>query len=446
MKNTFTITAPGRVNLLGEHTDYNGLPVLPMAIERRITITGKRLDKPKVIASLKSENAQESNAVDAPLIEGGKGDQSAAETFSVSKDIPKHPPGHWCNYVKAGMRAALIDFISPAGKNPVGCEIRIAGNIPPNAGLSSSSALVVASALALLRANEVEADPKILAESMMYAEHYVGTIGGGMDQASSLLAKKNHCMKIDFYPLHVTPIPFPQDISVVICHSGVEAKKSSETRMQYNMRALECDLAKIILRRHLSDCLTQPLRNIGGLLKPPLSCSYGLLQSLIELSMNERYTIEELRKKINDDPLLHGTFEYFGFSESSVNEFSFFCGKRFRHVVSDAIRVEEACIALQENDTTRFCELINQGHISARDDMEISCPEIESLVQCARKNGALASRVTGAGFGGCTINIVPKDEVTDFTNRMRQQWYNRGDWSTIDPIIQSRPSGGAAIS
>lgn len=421
MTNSFSITAPGRVNLLGEHTDYNGLPVLPMAINRHIRIAGIGVSQPIITVVAMAETAE----------------------FKLTDTIPKHPAGHWCNYVKAGMQGAFVDFIQPLDIPVCGCEITITGTIPQNAGLSSSSALVVASAMAILQANQIAVDHVQLAESMARAEYYVGTRGGGMDQAASLLAKQNHIMKMDFFPLRIRQVPFPDDLAVVICHSGVLAKKSAESMRQFNLRAAECKFALALLKKVCPE-ISKIIR-VGDLLHPPYNYSYSQIQSLIQEHILNEYTEKQLLKILQENDLLNNLLMDYGLKSSSSAANIYSCGKRFRHVITDAMRVELACDALLNNNTQRFCALINEGHRSARDDFEISCPEIEALIECAHQNGAMASRITGAGFGGSTVNIINKEDVECFIQNMNKQFYKDARWTTMEPVIACQPSSGASI-
>jgi N-acetylgalactosamine kinase len=363
--------------------------------------------------------------------------------FELNGDIPKHPAGHWCNYVKAGMQGAFLEFIQPNTNHVNGCEISITGTIPQNAGLSSSSALVVASGMAALYANNMDYDSMQLAESMALAEHYVGTRGGGMDHAASLLAVPCHVMKMGFFPLLVKDFYFPEDVTVIICQSGVVAKKSAEALQQFNLRALECRLAFALLQRKIQN--GEQAKRLGDLLKPPFQYAYKDVQNLIINTLYDVYTVNEMKHHLDSDARFNQLLDDYNLSNLPQDELIFSCGKRFRHIITDAMRVEWAAIALRYQDKDWLCELINEGHQSARDDFEISCPQIEALIDCARNNGALASRITGAGFGGSTINIVERENVDGFMHRMREQFYKGDQWTTMEPMIHSHPSSGAEI-
>ena len=214
--------APARVNLIGEHTDYNGLPVLPIAIDRDVLVAARR----------RPDDAVELSNVD-PAFE--------PRHYSLRGEIPPFPPGDWANYHKAaavGLRDALArEHALPGG------SFRVHGTIPIAAGLSSSSALVVACGLAHLALADVELPRLELAELLAGAERYVGTLGGGMDQATTLLARAGHALHIDFFPLRARPVPVPTAAGFVVAHSLEPAEKSGRVRGLYNQRVVECRLA-----------------------------------------------------------------------------------------------------------------------------------------------------------------------------------------------------------
>ena len=179
-KPTHIVEAPGRVNLVGEHTDYNGYPVLPMALRRAIRVALATRRDGHVVAC-------------SPV--PGYGEC----TCGLGRSIPPASAGDWCNYLKAAAQGLITHYGDSV--EWVGFDAVVVGDIPSGAGLSSSSALVVASALALLAANERSMAPAALADLLASAERYVGTAGGGMDQAVCLQAVEGHALKIDFFPL-----------------------------------------------------------------------------------------------------------------------------------------------------------------------------------------------------------------------------------------------------
>jgi len=395
---TAVVRAPGRVNLLGEHTDYNGLPVLPMAIDRSVLIAVA----PRADRTVRLFNT-------APRF--------AARRYTLADAIDPDPPGDWANYSKAAAQGLMRAY---GDRLRVGADLLVDGTIPSGAGLSSSSALLVANALALLAANGVEIPYATLAELLPIAERYVGTLSGGMDQAVSLLAEPDHALRIDFFPLRVRPIPLPAGHSVVVCHSLVDAEKSGAARNAYNLRVIEGRLACRVLERALGSALPRPLRTLGDLVasQPARAAASWLapLQaavpdralSLAEIAAAIGTSPERLRAACDVDPALGDAFALV---------------RRTRHVLTEADRVEAADAALRGGDTAAFGRLMDASHASCRDDYEISCPALEELVGLARDAGALGARLTGAGFGGCTVNLVRDGDVPAFLTRLDRSFY-----------------------
>ena len=323
-------SAPGRVNLIGEHTDYNGLPVLPMAIDRRVRVAAAPLREPL----LRIRNAQ--------------WHRYPAEEVPLASLAERPARGTWTDYVVAAARVR-----PPAG----GVELLVAGDVPPAAGLASSSALVVATLLAL---GPVD-DRLQLAECARRAERYVGTLSGGMDQAIALLARPGHALRIRFRPLRVEPVPIPEGIGVVVAHSGVRAEKSGAARAGYNARVRECARA--------AELLGAPR---GGLLAD--------VPGEDRLERCERLA----------DPVLR---------------------RRARFVYAEAERVQRAVEALRAGDLAALGALLRDSHAGLRDDYEVSHPMLDALVERAVRAGAAGARVVGAGFGGCIVAVCEAEHA-----------------------------------
>lgn len=244
---THLARAPGRVNLIGEHIDYAGLPVLPMAIQRQIRIAFRPIVEPECrIAS------------EVPGLE--------SRVFRLDRAIKPYAPGDWGNYVKA----AAIGLQRPgpsAIDAPSGIEALIASDLPVAAGLSSSSALVISSALALATANGESIPPLELAVLMADAEQFTGTRGGGMDQAICLCAREGTASIVDFDPLRVDPVPVPNDWCFVVADSLVPARKSGDAQTTYNRRRADVETAlheiggalsyRDLLASHATDALLE---------------------------------------------------------------------------------------------------------------------------------------------------------------------------------------------
>lgn len=397
---TLLVRAPGRVNLIGEHTDYNGLPVLPMAIERAITIAAAPLslaagEEPRVAVA----------SIDARFPTAG---------FSLRAPIEPGPRGDWSNYLRAAAQQLLQSFPLSSAR------LMVTGDIPAGAGLSSSSALVVAAGLTFTLLAGRDPDRRALAEELATAERYIGTASGGMDQAASLLGQAGHALRIDFDPLTARAVPLHHDYAFVVAHSLVVAEKASGARDAYNTRVGECRLALAALEGALG--VETPLPHFGALQRslPERSLASYLVElsrvlpegelSLSELARGLEVDIARLR-----DRLPETVREREGWAPLA----------RARHVLREAERVAEAEVALRAGAIDRFGALMNASHESCRDDYEISCEALEALIAAARAGGAKGARLTGAGFGGCTVNLVERAGVAELMAALQRDYYGR---------------------
>src|SRR5262249_34497529 len=230
---------PGRVNVIGEHTDYNGLPVLPFAIERDVLVAG----------TLRAGGPVEVTSTD---------DRFAPRRYVPASPIAPLDPRDRGNYAKAATQA-LLD--AGATLPPGGVALRVDGPVPLAAGVSSSSALVVALALAQLGLAGVAPKPLALAEVLARGERYVGVLSGGMDQAAILLGRPGYVLRLDFFPLRCRPVAVPPDAAFIVAHSLEDAAKSGRARGLYNQRVVECRLACAVLAARLQ----RPLEHLGEL-------------------------------------------------------------------------------------------------------------------------------------------------------------------------------------
>jgi galactokinase len=323
------VAAPGRVNLIGEHIDYHNLPVLPMALTRAV-----RID---FIASADRHITAES-------------DSYGRREFDWTSGLTPVARGDWENYLRASAQAI-------SGKWGVlrGIDAHISSDLPAAAGLSSSSALLVAFTLALLRANHHEATFEELMEILPNGEQFVGTRGGGMDHAASLGSRAGCASLIQFAPLSIEHIRIPAGWTFLVAHSMQTAEKSGAVRERYNaVRAAG----------------NEALRELGF-------ASYAEAVATADLA--------------STPPV-------------------------FQHVVSEARRVMECVEALRCDQPERFGRLLLDGHASLRDRLEVSCPALDRLVDAAMASGALGARLTGAGFGGCAVALcrtADRDRVRD---------------------------------
>ncbi len=424
------VRAPGRVNIIGEHTDYNGYPVLPIALQHDV----------KIACSPRNDSRVELRNVDQHFGPAG---------FVASSAIPKSKQGAWDNYVKAAVQGVLEANLL-AEKQVHGFNGVIFGTVPESAGLSSSSALTVASALAFLKINNVELDRLKLAELVTHAERYAGLEGGGMDQTISLLGKPGHALKIDFFPLRVREVRIPSGVTFVVCNSLVRAQKSDTVRSAYNQRVVECRLAMALLARML---LVQYNRKLAPQFLRDLSSeAVGFpTEQLASIALHAMgklpLSLREVSKRLDMD-VDTITQRYCTTRDGTVicePPGGFAVWKRYHHVTTEATRVNQAVDALEHGDVQALGELMNQSHESCRDDYEVSCPELESLVKSARQHGALGSRLTGAGFGGCTVSLVPDSVLDSFVEGVTEDFYKPLGDIPENAMFASRPGSGACI-
>lgn len=379
---TRCVRAPGRVNLIGEHVDYCGLPVLPMALRRDVALLFRPRDDRRVrLVSLTP----------------GFGPRA----FELATTIEPGAPGDWGNYARAAAQALVRDVQLERGLDAV-----VASTVPPAAGLSSSAALVVACTLALLAAGERALPDRLaLAGRCAEAERYVGTRGGGMDQAASLCGVAGHALRIDFAPLCVEPIAIPPDWRFVVAHSLVQADKSGSARTAYNQRRAQCEEA---LRR---------VRALPEFAPAPPSWRDLLGRAPVD-------ELVEHAEEVLDNLLL----------------------ARFRHVVGEARRVDEACQALRTASAAAFGRLMDASHESLRDDFDVSHPALDELVAVARAAGARGARLTGAGLGGCIVALTDVAGAGPLATALRERFHaRRAPLPGLDePVLVAEPGPGAS--
>lgn len=335
-------SAPGRVNLIGEHTDYNDGLVMPAAIGFRTWVAlGPRQDRR---VEVYSENFSESAEFDLDA-------------------RPERPRRHWSDYV-FGVAAML----EAAGHRLRGAEMLVLGEVPMGAGLSSSAALEVAAGYALLANSGLPIDRVELARLCRQAENdYVDMRCGIMDQFVSCCGRAGHALLLDCRSLEYRLLRLAADVSLVICNTGVRRELAS---VEYNKRRLECEAGARLLSDHLPQ--VRSLRDV---------------------------TREHLERYGGDLP-------------KAVY-------RRCRHVVGENARVLAAAAALERNDMASFGTLMGESHRSLRDDFEVSCAELDLLVDLAASApGVFGARMTGGGFGGCTINLVRSAAVNGFKDAL----------------------------
>lgn len=378
---TARIDAPGRVNLMGDHIDYAGLSVLPMALRRRVTLLVRPRSDPTVRLAA-------ADGVFEP------------RTFEAGPDIHPFADGDWGNYVKAAVRELARD----AGC--AGFDALVHSTLPIAAGLSSSSALVVASALAFLHANGRDLPALELAARMADAERFVGTRGGGMDQAICLGGREGAACRIDFEPLQLECIGIPRGWAFVVADSGVRAEKSGAAREAYNARTADLSVARTAMTAALGLEPGTPWRHLLSVLSDPVMLSVA---------------------------------------EEVLDEVRF---RRFRHLLTEANRVREAEEALRGGSIEEFGRILDASHQSLACDYDVSIPALDRLVELARGAGAVGARLTGAGFGGCIVGLCNGEHASHVERTLRETWYApRGLDTTADSgLFVALPGDGARIT
>jgi N-acetylgalactosamine kinase len=377
--------APGRVNLIGEHTDYSGLPVLPVAIDRSTIV---------VAAANTTGEMEVSNADPA----------WPSRRFAMERQIPPYATGDWANYVKAAIQGVIGRF--SARTNLRGASMIVDGRVPPAAGLSSSSALTVSTAIAFMAVNQLQLDPLEAATMVARSEWYVGTRGGGMDQAVSILGRRDHALFIEFDPLRVRAIKMPVNAALIVADSRQVADKSGAVRAEYNRRVVECALAARILGRALK---LDGVKILGDVVRAlPEWNAADLVEQLAASSparlgadLKEAANILDVTQSQLDAELLgQGSIRIALDSNRQLEVL-----KRARHVLGETERVIRAADALEAGRLDEMGTLMNASHQSLADDFECSTVKLDTLVECARRGGALGARLTGAGFGGSIVAL-----------------------------------------
>ena len=402
--------APGRVNVIGEHTDYNGLPVLPFAGGGAVLVAARAA----------THGAIEVGNVDARF---------PVRRFVAGSAIPPFAAGDWGNYVKAAAQTLTNAGVQlPAG----GATLLVDGDIPAAAGMSSSSALVVASALALLGLTGQSMDATALADLLARGEQYVGTLSGGMDQATIMLGRAGYALRIDFDPLRARQIAVPEDAAFIVAHTGEEAAKSGAARGQYNQRVVECRVACALLSRRLG----LELPNLGTLEDP-----IGILGALDDLLPGGEVPRDDLTGRLGLAPA--DVARLVPASVTLADRTRFVLRARVRHVLGEAARVAAAEVALGRDDVETVGALLDESHASAARDYGTSTAAADALVRTGREGGALGARLMGAGFGGSVLLLARRDRVPDVLAALDRGFY-RGEARAKRLVVQ--PSAGAEVA
>ncbi len=362
------VKSPGRVNLIGEHTDYNEGFVLPAAVDRCITLAialnGRRADR----------------FVAADLDEQMECDPARIERSDRG----------WPNYL-----LGVVDQLCGRGIDVPGFDLVFGGDIPIGAGMSSSAAIETALAFALNELLSLSLDRVTLARLAQSAEHeLVGVRCGIMDQFACLFGSAGHALKLDCRSLayELVPFAFP-DVRIVLCDSGVRHALAGS---EYNARRAQCEAGVLALQRFRTG--VRSLRDVDGDL------------------------LDAHREAL--DPVVE---------------------RRCRFVVEENDRLLAGCRDLARGDLASFGERMYGSHAGLRDGYEVSCPELDSLVEIARPlPGVVGARMMGGGFGGCTINLVRAEAVERFAAVVERSYRQRAGRETR--VFVTSITGGTEVA
>lgn len=338
--------APGRVNLIGEHTDYNDGFVMPAAVAFSTYVaTGARPDRKLVIHS-----------------------EEFPGNFEFDLDnLPEHRNGAWCDYV-----LGVASVLQQRGHRFSGANLLVHGEVPIGAGLSSSAAVEIASALALMSTSKTQLPPCDIAKFCQYAENnFVGAKVGIMDPFVSCMGKAGRALLLDCRSLQFQLIPIPASLRLVVCNTMVKHDLATGT---YNIRRAECEEGARLFTKW--DPAVRALRDVS---------------------------LELLDRHLHDLPPT--------------------IAKRCSHVVRENHRTLDAARALSEGDLLQVGRLMRDSHNSLRDLYEVSCRELDVMVDVAQDlPGFVGGRMTGGGFGGCTVNLVHQENAEDFAKQIAERY------------------------
>jgi galactokinase len=355
------------VNLIGEHTDYNDGFVMPAALDLYTYVAVS--PRPDRRLRVYSENMDEACDVDLNLIRPGRS-------------------GHWSDYVRG-----IAGVCESTGYRLRGADLAIMTEVPLGSGLSSSAALEVSTAWALLSNSQISLDPTTVAQLCQKAEHvYAEMRCGIMDQFISCRGRAGHALMLDCRSLEFELLPIPGHVRLMVCNTMVKHEHASGG---YNTRRRECEEGFHLLSQALPGI--RALRDV----------------TLVEL--------EKHAERLS--PVIY---------------------KRVRHVVTENDRVREAAGALETGDVAAFGRFMAESHRSLRDDYEVSTPELDLMVELASdQEGVRGARMTGGGFGGCTINLVDAAHAEEVQQMLEQNYEARTGLKPTILICEASDGAGA---
>lgn len=450
----FYCRAPGRVNVIGEHIDYCGYSVLPAALEQDL-----------IMAFVRVTEGEGSEEITINNIE-----KDLYPSFTISTDPYqklKEEPGP-VNYFLCGYKAILAhdESIKSLVTKPCGLKILMDSTVPPAAGLSSSSAFTVCSAVTAAQANGVldKIAPQKLADLTISAERMAGTACGGMDQTISIMGKMGTAMKIDFIPqIACTDVKIPESCALVIGNSCTPSPKLLTLGTRYNKRVCECRfaLAAMTMKAGLSDTfLDCPFKTFQQL-QDKMDYTFDQMIELAKKSFQSHgeYTPQKISREFGVEDPWKLVLDVPHWNEVQKRNASFELYKRAFHVFSEAKRVHQfadLCADTnvpEEEKVVQLGKWMTESQLSCAMYYDCSSPQLDELTKLAREAGALGSRLTGAGWGGCTVSLVQKEKLNEFIDKVYPYYTKQREpgeelWITDDLdryIFATLPSPGACV-
>jgi galactokinase len=363
------IRSPGRVNLIGEHTDYSLLPVMPLAIDRHIALRAAASDDGTMSA--------------------------ASETFPdpIEYDLTSPPSAvsGWHRYL-----VAAVGAVGRAHRLGGGLRLLVGGDLPPTGGLSSSSAFTVGVIATLDRVWGLGIGRDEYPRLAIAAERSIGVEGGMMDQTVISLAERGTALRIDFDPFGVRKVPIPEGMGIVAAYSGSPAPKGGDANLAYNTRVVACRAAALLLGVPAGIDVSVP---------PVLS--KVVAAGAVELgALPEEITAADVASRLGVDVELMVAMTAARFDDHAPLP----VGVVARHVIGEAARVDDAEAALTGGDMEALGRTLDASHASLR-EFGASSPSLDRLVVAMRDAGAWGARLTGAGFGGYAVAVCPQAAV-----------------------------------
>ena len=478
----FYARAPGRVNLIGEHVDYCGYSVLPMAI-----------DRDTVIAVAVADDSLLSPPDPHPVQVANYDSAYPPVTFNSNTQLFTVQPVHsWTKYIQCGFKGVFNDrkargdssvllSSSAVSASPStvweddfvdykhhSLQLMVSGTVPPSAGLSSSSSLVCASALTAAFSHSLlpSLPAPALASIAAQCERYVGTMGGGMDQAISFMSQRGVAQRIDFDPLHATPVSLPPTAVFLVCNSLYDSEKAVQAARQFNARVLECKLAALLLARHFklqpapSEVSSFVLRTVQQRSNHTTAQLVSLLASSSSILHEQPYTVAEVETALGVQLADYLSYNA-NFAKVIAANPPLHLRQRALHVYSEAQRVydfQAACDASSASSAltvSTLGRLMDESHASCRDQYDCSCDDLERLVRVVKEAGALGCRLTGAGWGGCVVALfdggLGEHAVSEAQQRIQQTYYvgykgvAADDPRLSEYMFTTTPASGAAV-